>query len=105
MGLVHISEVADIYVTDVRNHLKEQDTVQVKILGINDRGKYDLSIKQVGRPDPVAAPRARSPRGRRDVGDSGFEDKLSRFLKESQERQGDLKRKTDSKRGRGRSKP
>jgi S1 RNA binding domain protein len=106
-GLVHISEVADVYVTDVRNHLKEQDVVQVKILGINDRGKYDLSIKQVGRVEPMVPPRGRGGRrggGRYESsGNDNFEDKLSRFLKESEERLLDLKRNTEAKRGRGRA--
>lgn len=103
-GLVHISEIADSYVTDIRNHLKERDTVQVKILGLNDRGKYDLSIKQIGRSEPLVAPRPRSRRGRYDgSGNDPFEDKMNRFLKESEERLTDLKRNTESKRGRGRS--
>ncbi len=31
-GLVHISEVADSYVKDIREHLKEQDKVKVKVI-------------------------------------------------------------------------
>lgn len=103
-GLVHISEVADVYVTDVRQHVKEQEAVQVKILGLNERGKYDLSMKQVGRPVPVAVPRGRGRRHRAEsIGGDNFEDKLTRFLKESEERLLDLKRNTESKRGRSRT--
>ena len=32
VGLVHISEVADVYVKDVKDFLKEQDKVKVKVL-------------------------------------------------------------------------
>lgn len=106
-GLVHISEVADAYVTDVRNHVKDHEAIQVKIVGINDKGKYDLSIKQVGRTEPLAAPRGRvgGRRGGRSdaLGGDNFEDKLSRFMKESEERLLDLKRNTEGKRGRGRA--
>ncbi len=104
-GMVHISEVADTYVTDVRSHLKEQDTIQVMVLGMNDRGKYDLSIKQVGRSQPIMPPRGRGRRGGRfeSTGNDAFEDKLSRFLKDSEERLLDLKRNTEAKRGRGRA--
>ena len=45
-GLVHISEVADNYVKDIREHLKEQDKVKVKVLSVDDNGKISLSIKQ-----------------------------------------------------------
>lgn len=45
-GLVHISEVADSYVKDIREHLSEQDKVKVKVISIDDNGKISLSIKQ-----------------------------------------------------------
>ena len=44
-GLVHISEVADTYVRDINDFLKEQDRVKVKVINITD-GKIGLSIKQ-----------------------------------------------------------
>ena len=44
-GLIHISEVADVYVHDVHDFLKERDTVRVKVLTVDDRGKIGLSIK------------------------------------------------------------
>ena len=106
---MHISEVADTYVTDVANHVREHETIQVKIVGINEKGKFDLSIKQVGRTEPSMPSPARGRGGARrggrgDVeGGSNFEDKLSRFLKDSEERLLDLKRSTDAKRGRGRA--
>lgn len=111
-GLIHISEVADIYVNDVHDFLKERDTVRVKVLTVDDRGKIGLSIKALqdkaqAPAQPSAAP-ARPPRPPRDMrrtaasrqpGSPSFEDKLSRFLKDSDERLTDLRRKTDSKRG------
>ena len=39
VGLVHISEVADVYVKDVNDFLKEQDKVKVKILSVDDKGR------------------------------------------------------------------
>ena len=45
-GLVHISEVADTFVKDIRDHLKEQDKVKVKVISVDDNGKISLSIKQ-----------------------------------------------------------
>ena len=93
-GLVHISEVADAYVTDVREYLKEQDQVRVKVLSFDDRGRIALSIKQA---DPSY--RAEAPRARRSG--QSFEDKLSKFLKESEDRQTDLRRLEGKRGGRG----
>lgn len=41
-GLVHISEVADTYVKDIREHLKEDDKVKVKVISVDDKGKISL---------------------------------------------------------------
>ena len=45
-GLVHISEVAPTYVTDIRQHLTEGQTVKVKILSVGEAGKISLSVRQ-----------------------------------------------------------
>lgn len=141
-GLVHISEVADVYVNDVNDFLKQGQKIKVKVLAINDNGRIGLSVKQV--PENKTAQAATAPRGDRpqaggqggsfadrqnrpprpagamsprpsrppmgggfsrpsggrfSSGPMSFEDKLSKFLKDSDERLTDLKRKTDSKRG------
>lgn len=114
-GLIHISEVADVYVKDVHDFLSEHDKVKVKVLSIDDRGKIALSIKQLQEKKPEAQAQTgnssfrpqRQSRGPRDFRRGGrynnttasFEDKLSKFLKDSDERLTDLRRKTDSKRG------
>jgi S1 RNA binding domain protein len=90
-GLVHISEVADAYVKDVRDYLKEQDHVKVKVIHVDEKGKIGLSIKQ-------ANPSTRSSRERRQPTVS-FEDKLAKFIKDSDERQLEFRRATESKRG------
>jgi len=91
-GLVHIREIADIYEKDVRDYLKEQEKLKVKVLGLNERGKLDLSVKQALSPEERAA---------RSRAKTSFEDKLKSFLKESEERLLDLKRNTEAKRGGG----
>lgn len=97
-GLVHISEIADTYVTDIHQHLKVGDTVTVKVLNIRE-GKIGLSIKKaIDHPDkPERRPPQRSVRERGE----NFEDKLNRFLKESEDRQLPLRKNMDKK-GRGR---
>ena len=89
-GLVHISEIADTYVKDVRDYLKEQERVKVKVLGYNDKGKLDLSVKQ------ALDPAERQSRAR---AKASFDEKLAKFMKESEERLLDLKRNTEAKRG------
>jgi polyribonucleotide nucleotidyltransferase len=46
-GLVHISELAPRRVGKVTDVVNEGDTVKVKVLGIDDRGKVRLSLKVV----------------------------------------------------------
>lgn len=103
-GLVHISEVADSYVKDIREHLQKKDKVKVKILSVNGDGKVGLSIRRAlndGKGSP--APRRGSNRAAAGSGVVSFEDKLARFIKESEEKQQDLRKNTDAKRGGGRS--
>lgn len=89
-GLVHISEIAEVYVKDIKDFLKTNDRVTVKVISIDERGKIGLSIKQ-------AKPVSRLVTKKR-TSDS-FEEKLAKFLKESEERQQPLRRNADSKRG------
>ncbi len=91
-GLVHISEIADAFVHDVNDYLKQNDIVRVKVIAV-ESGRVGLSIKQ-------ADPNYLAQRARRDRAyQQSFEDKLNKFLKDSDERHQDLKRNQDSKRG------
>ena len=45
-GMVHISEVANAYVSDIRQHLTEGQEVKVMVIG-TDNGKINLSIKRL----------------------------------------------------------
>ena len=98
-GLVHISEVADSYVKDIREHLSEQDKVKVKVISIDDNGKISLSIKQANiqkksvKPAEIdwKAPEKKKPTS------VGFEDIMSRFLKDSEERMQDVKKHQEFK--------
>ena len=76
-GLVHISELAPERVENVSDVISEGDTVKVKVLAIDDRGKVRLSMRAVDQetgedlgleitPRPSRPPRGGRPRGRRD---------------------------------------
>jgi S1 RNA binding domain protein len=98
-GLVHISEVADSYVKDIREHLSEQDKVKVKVISIDDNGKISLSIKQANVQKKSVKPaeidwKATEKKKPTSV---GFEDIMSRFLKDSEERMQDVKKHQEFK--------
>jgi S1 RNA binding domain protein len=111
-GMVHISEVARTYVNDIREHVKENDVVKVKVLNIGEDGKIALSIKraldvekndrsrdgesrkrehksnyQPAKPDNSYTwePKKTEP--------SSFEEMMNRFKQTSDEKFSDLKRK------------
>ena len=106
VGLIHISEVSNVYVKDVHDFLKEHQKVKAKVLSIDARGKIALSLKQLEeKPETPAKPvrpkeapvvEKRAPR---QAGPLSFEDKLSKFMKDSDDRLLDLRRNTESKRG------
>ena len=121
-GLVHISEVAHAYVSDIHDYLTEGQTVKVMVIGL-ENGKINLSIKKTlppperpasrgprppMRPRPEGAPRP-APQSRSfsrgaqqplpPSGDQSFEDKLKQFLSSSEGKMADLNRSIDGKRG------
>ena len=63
-GMVHISEVANTYVDDINNYLKEGQTVSVKLVAIDEQGRINLSIKKA-LPQPEQAARPARPAGNR----------------------------------------
>ena len=54
-GLVHISEIAYTYVNEVSDYLKEGQEVKVKVIGIDQANRINLSIKKVSEPPPRPA--------------------------------------------------
>ena len=63
-GMVHISEVANTFVDDINNYLKEGQTVTVKLIAIDQQGRINLSIKKA-LPQPEQAARPARPAGNR----------------------------------------
>lgn len=109
-GLVHISEIADNYVKDVNDHLKMEDIVTVKVINVDKNGKIGLSIrKAVDKPIEEQQQQQQRParsnyrrdddRNRGGGNKFSFEDKVSKFLKDSEERMSSLRKNTESKRG------
>lgn len=90
IGLVHISEVADTYVKSIGDFLQEGNPVKVKIINIGENGKVGLSIKQAIEKPPAPPPRQ----------DNSFEDRLNKFMKDSNEKLVALKRHQEGRKGR-----
>lgn len=111
-GMVHISEVSNAYVENIKDFLSEGQEVKVKVIGINDEGKISLSIKKAIDPP---APRKGGKGGgssrrqqtanvwhgqnKQNSGDMSFEDMMAHFKQVSDEKMTDLKRAGDSKHG------
>jgi S1 RNA binding domain protein len=87
-GLVHISEIAGEFINNVRDHLTEGQTVTVKVIGFDKSGRLNLSIKQAAA--GFQPPQQRPPQNRRGnpgkkaaAAEPTFEDKLKRFMQDS----------------------
>src|SRR5690625_3527103 len=91
IGLVHISEVADRYVIDINEHLKNGETVTVKDINVEKDGKIGLYIKKaVEKPTRQKSSRERT---------ENYESKINDFLKDSEDRLSTLKKQTETNRG------
>ena len=125
-GLVHISEVSYEFVQDLSAVLSDGQTVSVKVLSIAPDGKIALSIKRT-QPAPERAPRQphgersgnggdrrQTPRPKREEkprvwqpkapaksDNLSFEDMMSRFKSQSEEKMADLDHETNNRRGGG----
>ena len=92
-GLVHISEIAHEFVNKIEDFVNIGDPVKIKILGRNDKGKLDLSIKQTK--DKEVTPYLNTKKAY----STDFEDKINFFLKRSEEKQIDIRRNLKNKQG------
>jgi S1 RNA binding domain protein len=116
VGMVHISEVSNEYVQDIAAVLHDGDTVKVQVINVAPDGKIALSIKRLlppapngqgGRPQggrgPArdAAPRVWQPKAPAKSDNLSFEDMMSRFKSQSEEKMADLDHETNNRRGGG----
>ena len=116
-GMVHISEVANAYVSDIRQHLTEGQEVKVMVIG-TDNGKINLSIKRLEPRQPREGgqrggfrreggfqnrPQQSRPQQNRQAvqpaapktADQLFEEKLKAFMSESDSKISSIKQYSD----------
>ena len=115
-GLVHISEIANTFVNDVHDFVSEGQTVKVKIIGVNENGKINLSIKKAMPPEPRPEGEQRpqrpyqprqdrpqrqnfTPKSSAPPAEATFEDKLKQFMQDSDNRISDSRMYADRKTG------
>ena len=102
-GMVHISEVAQTFVSQISDFVKQGDIVKAKVLSVSDEGKISLSMKKVEetKPREKRQPRQQT-ENKPDMSyvwtakkceSASFEDMLSKFKQTSDEKFSDLKRK------------
>jgi polyribonucleotide nucleotidyltransferase len=70
-GLVHVSEIKNERVENVRDVLSEGQEVKVKLLEVDQRGKVRLSMRLVDQETGEELPDTRPPREPREGGDRG----------------------------------
>jgi polyribonucleotide nucleotidyltransferase len=70
-GLVHVSEIKNERVENVRDVLEEGQEVKVKLLEVDQRGKVRLSMRLVDQETGEELPDTRPPREPREGGDRG----------------------------------
>ena len=112
-GLVHISEISSGYVKDINEYVKKGDTLRVKVISIDDKGKISLSAKQAVEKDTRKAKNETAKESKTPVrpvdidwgsaatAELSFEDKLSKFKHDSDENMQTLRRNAESKRSGG----
>ena len=104
-GMVHISEVSNTYVSDIRQHLTEGQDVKVLVISA-EPGKINLSIKRLeskpqreNRPAREAKPQqtrpAPPPPPAPKTADQLFEEKLKQFMSESDSKISSIRQYSD----------
>ncbi len=105
-GMVHISEIAHAYVSDIHEHLTEGQTVKVMIIAVDPAGKINLSIKRTQPPAKPAGGQRPAQRGQfRGRGDAprpagpkepqSFDDMVKQFMQDSDSKISSLRQYSD----------
>ena len=106
-GMVHISEVSTGFVKEITDYLQENQIVKVKVIEIDQNGRINLSIKRLLDQPQQSSRRAPARRGnvgwqpKQVVQPVTFEEMMSKFQADSDDKMSSLRRNVESKRGSG----
>ena len=116
-GMVHISEIANTYVDDISKFLKDGQIVKVKLVGIDQANRINLSIKKAlpqeeqqpqARPASAKPQRPYRPQNKPQqpatpavplTPEEEFENKLKAFMQSSESRMSDVRNQNDRRSG------
>lgn len=115
-GMVHISEIANTYVDDISKFLKDGQIVKVKLVGIDQANRINLSIKKALPQEEQQPPRPASAKPQRPyrpqnkpqqpaapavplTPEEEFENKLKAFMQSSESRMSDVRSQNDRRSG------
>ena len=87
IGLVHISQVADVYVSDVHDFLRVGQEIEPVLLSVDEKGRLALSLKTVQQKNPAPP---RTPTFAKTSSSGDLEDMLSRYKMASEDKLGFL---------------
>ena len=105
-GLVHISEISNGFVSDIRSCLSDGQEVKVKVVSVDEKGRINLSIKRAEEKSAPSAESERKPRFEPRPAKSfspppkeeeapsasdSFEEKLKAFMKVSESKMSDIR--------------
>lgn len=96
-GLVHISEISNDYVEKVEDFLEKGQKVKVKVVNVDKDGKIGLSIKKANPPKENKKPMDINWMKKEEPKDLSFEDKMAKFLKESNEKIESVRQRNNSR--------
>lgn len=96
-GLVHISEISNDYVEKVDDFLEKGQKVKVKVVNVDKDGKIGLSIKKANPPKENKRPMDINWMKKEEPKDLSFEDKMAKFLKESNEKIESVRQRNNSR--------
>ena len=82
-GMVHISEISHVYVSDIHQHLSPGQVVKVKLIGIDEAGRISLSIKRAQEQERAQRPQRPAAKPSAPKGPLTFEEKLKQFMSDS----------------------
>lgn len=109
-GLIHISQVANGYVEDIKDHLKEGEVVKIKIMSVDaSTGKISLSLRETqppsqrknsgNNPSRRSSSDNNNQNNHSNISESStsFEDKLKEWNKQSAERQAGINKRNNKR--------
>ena len=90
-GMIHISEISSDFIKDIGEVLKINQVVKAAVIGVNETGKLALSIKQLPESGEEKKTEEIDQADKNAKTQLSFEDMMSKFKRDSEEKISDMK--------------